>query len=217
MPAEQRKLVHEEVIQPGDAWAGIVKKGQYLRAIDLEGQQVGDLVFFNANNIKECNCHGITRSRQFLGKPGAPYKIIDRVTEGNVIFSTAYRPMATIVSDTPVRKGVHDMFFHMCNQQMYAHLGYPERKGCWEAECEVLAKYDIAPEQIPDPINIFMNTEHDVAEQRIIIHAPITRPGDYIEFQMEMDCIAGLACCPHDIGAPVTGDHPTPLKIEVYE
>ena len=217
MPTKQRKLIYEEVIQPGNGWAGIVKKGQYLRIIDLEGQQPGDLVFFNADNIKECNCHGITRSRQFLGKPGEPVRAVDKVTEGSVIFSTTYRPMATIVADTPVKKGVHDLYFHMCNKKIYEYLGYPGREGCWEIESRILAKYGIAPEQLPDPLNIFMNTEHDIAAGEYHIKEPVTRPGDYIELRLEMDCILGLACCPMDVGPPVVGGKPTPLKVEVCE
>jgi hypothetical protein len=214
--AQERKLLHEEVIKPGNAFGGVLKKGQYLRVIDLEGKQAGDLVFFNEHNIKECNCHGVTRSRQFKSKGAeAKYKIVSRVTEGNVIFSTLYNPMATITADTPPQKGVHDMFFHMCNNDMFKLLGFPERQGCWEAECRALAKYGIAPEQIPDPLNIFMNTE--LKGEQILIHEPVTRPGDYIEVRAEMDVIFGLACCPHDIGAPVNAYNPTPLKIQIYD
>lgn len=215
MEKDRRKLLYEEVIQPGSGFAGVIKRGKHFRVIDLEGKQVGDLVFFNEQNIKECNCHGITKSRQFLGKRGAKYKLVSRVTEGDVIFSTLYRPMATIVADTPVQKGVHDIFLHMCNRDMYAHLGFPDREGCWEIECRILAKYGIAPEQIPDPINVFMNTE--VKKDEILIHEPITQSGDYLEFRMEMDCIVGLTCCPHDIGAAVNAYKLTPLKVEIFD
>ena len=215
MAKEQRKLLYEEVIQPGNAFAGIVKKGQYIRVTDLEGKEAGDLTFFNANNVKECNCHGVTRSRQFVGKKGAKYKVVSRLTVDNTIWSTLYNPMATIVADTPEQKGVHDMFFHMCNNSMFAHLGFPEREGCWEASCRALEKYGIEPAQIPDPLNIFMNSE--LRGDQILIHEPVTRPGDYIELRMEMDCIVGLSCCPHDIGAPVNAYNPTPLKVEIFD
>jgi uncharacterized protein YcgI (DUF1989 family) len=215
--SEQRKLVHEELIQPGDGWAGTLEKGQHVRFVDVEGEQVGDLVFFNADNIKECISTGITRSRQFLGRPGAPYRLVHRVTEGDVIFSSAYRPMATIVADTPPIKGIHELDLHMCNNALYKHLGYPDREGCWEITSRVVAKYGIAPEQIPDPLNIFLNAEHDPKTATFTILRPISRPGDYIEFRLEMDCIVAIPVCPMDVGAPVNGDKPTPLKVEVYD
>ena len=217
MSTEQRKLIHEQIIQPGEGWADILKKGQYLRIIDVEGQQVGDLIFFNEHNIKECMSPGVTRSRQFIGKPGAPYKIIDNVTEGDVILSTAYQPMATVVADTPVKKGVHTLVLHLCNKQLYEHLGYPDREGCFEIASRVLAKYGITPEQIPDPLNVFMNVEHDVAGGQFIVREPVSRPGDYIEFRMEMDCIAAFPVCPFDLVGNANGDKPTPLKVQIYE
>lgn len=217
MSAEQRKLIYEEIIPPGEGWAGIVKKGQHLRIIDVEGQQVGDLVFFNEHNVKECMSPGVTRSRQFLGKPDAPYKLIYKVTEGNFILSTAYRPMATIVADTPTPKGIHTLEMHMCDKTMYKHLGYPDREGCLEISSRLFAEYGIATEQIPDPLNVFMNVEHDLSGEQLIIKEPVSRPGDYIEFRAEMDLIAGFPVCPMDIGAPTNGPKPTSLKVEIYE
>ena len=217
MSPERRKLTFEQIIQQGDGWAGIVKKGQYVRFIDVEGEQVGDIVFFNADNVRECFSAGITRSRQFLGKRGASYRLVNRITEGDVIYSTAYRPMATITADTPVIKGIHELDLHMCNKQLYEHLGYPDREGCWEITSRVVAKYGIAPEQIPDPINFFLNAEHDPKTGTFTIIRPISRPGDYIEFRLEMDCIVAFPVCPMDVGAPVNGDKPTPIKVQVYD
>ena len=209
------KILREEVITPGNAFASIVDTGQYFRVTDLEGKQAGDLTFFNKENLKECNCHGVTRSRQFKGKKGSKYGPIWRLSEGNTIWSTLYNKMATITADTPNIKGIHDMFFHMCNNDMFTVLGYPEREGCWEASCKVLAEFGIEPAQIPDPLNIFMYTE--IKGENVVIKEPVTKPGDYIEVRLEMDCIVGLACCPHDIGAPVNAYNPTPLKVQIFD
>ena len=43
----EKKLVFEDIIAPKSALAFAVKKGQFLRIIDLEGKQVGDLILFN--------------------------------------------------------------------------------------------------------------------------------------------------------------------------
>lgn len=37
----------EKIIPPKNALVLVVKEGQYLRTIDIEGQQVGDFVLFN--------------------------------------------------------------------------------------------------------------------------------------------------------------------------
>lgn len=45
----------------------------------------------------------------------------------------------------------------------------------------------------------------------------VSRPGDYIELRMEMDCIMALSSCPMDVIAPTNGCSCTPLKVETHE
>lgn len=62
MSTEQRKQVYYKVVQPGDGWAGIVKKGQYLRIVDIEGEQVADLVFLTPT-IPKSVCLRVSQGR----------------------------------------------------------------------------------------------------------------------------------------------------------
>jgi len=214
-PIKSRTFIHEEVIPPKQGFAMIVRKGQNFRIIDLMGKQVADVVFFNAYNIKEKNCNGISMARQI--RQGEPYKQTDKLTTGDIIFSSAYRPMATIVADTPVPGGIHKLVGHMCNRGLYEAFGYPDHDGCWEILSRVLARYDISPEDIPDSFDVFMNKEHDVAAGQWRIKEPVSRPGDYIEFRMEMDCIVAFSNCPMDVIAPTNNWVCTPLKVEIHE
>ncbi len=75
-----RKLIYEEVIPPKTGFSRIVKKGQYLRIIDLMGKQAADVVFFNEHNTKEKYSNMWSLSRQWLVKPEIPYTIKDRLT-----------------------------------------------------------------------------------------------------------------------------------------
>ena len=45
--------VVNETCKAGDPWSGIVKKGQILRILDLEGNQAVDTLFYNADNPEE--------------------------------------------------------------------------------------------------------------------------------------------------------------------
>ena len=47
------KVLREEVVAPSAHFAAEIRKGQVLRIIDLEGQQVADLVTLNAANLSE--------------------------------------------------------------------------------------------------------------------------------------------------------------------
>jgi uncharacterized protein YcgI (DUF1989 family) len=210
-----RKLIHEEVIPPKQGFAAVVKKGWYFRIIDLKGKQVADVVFFNAENIREKNSNGISMSRQM--RPGESYKLKDKLTTGDVIFSTAYRPMATIVADTPVPKGTHKLVLHMCNQGLYETFGFPDHVGCWEILSRVLAKYAICPEDLPDSFDVFMNIEHDIAAGEWRIKEPVSQPMDYIEFRLEMECIVAFSNCPMDVIGQTNAGVCTPLKLEIYE
>lgn len=62
-----------------------------------------------------------------------------------------------------------------------------------------------------------MNYTHDCTRGYWVIKALVSRPGDYIEFRAEMDCIVALSNCPMDVMAPVNGFRCTPVKVEVYE
>ncbi|MEG1856342.1 MAG: DUF1989 domain-containing protein, partial [Acinetobacter sp.] len=47
------KTVLSEVCPAGEAWMCEVKKGQYFRIIDLEGNQAVDTLFISAENPEE--------------------------------------------------------------------------------------------------------------------------------------------------------------------
>ncbi len=47
------------------------------------------------------------------------------------------------------------------------------------------------------------------------VKEPLSRPGDYIEFEAEGDLIVGLSCCPQDQN-PCNAYHITDLRVEVF-
>ena len=220
---ESRKLVYEEVIPPKTGFSTIVKKGQYFRIIDLMGKQMVDVAFFNVHNTKEKHSNIRSLARQFVVRPQAAYRIKDKLTTGDIIISTAFSPMMTIVADTPVPGGVHKVFGPSCSKELYEFLGYPDHPGCLDILADLLAKYGVSPEEIPDTFDVFMNIEHDVAAGEWRIKEPVSRPGDYIEFRAEMDCIVALSNCPFDVDINISaniqgnGGVCTPIKVEIYE
>jgi hypothetical protein len=60
-----------------------------------------------------------------------------------------------------------------------------------------------------------MNYHHDCAQGRWVIGAPVSKPGDHIEFEAIMDCVVGLSNCPMDVLAPCNGYKCTPVKVEI--
>lgn len=206
-----KKVVLEQVIPSRDSFALEMTRGQFLRVIDVMGKQVSDLVAFNRENYKERLAAYWTRTRNY------PKKIPGRVTVGDVLYSSRSRPLMTITQDTPVPGGIHDISAGMCNRLGYEKFGweFPQEGGCWELLSKAVEPYGIAPEEVPQPFNPFMNTSFDPETGELMIDEPVSRPGDFIELRAEMDCLVALTVCPFH--GPCNGWVITPLKVQVLE
>jgi uncharacterized protein YcgI (DUF1989 family) len=217
----EKKVVFEEVIPPKNALSFIVKKGQFLRIIDLEGKQVGDLVLFNENDYTEKFSPAYTRWTNGRKRDSPKsWSMVQGFTTGHILFSTLLTQMATVTADTPVPGGIHDLMLRMCTSWVYKAAGIQSQKGCLELLAESLEPYGIAKGDIPNPMNVFMNVRYDPTNGMLLIDEPVSRPGDYVEIRTEMDCLVALSTCPDEIVSLCNGHppHPAkPLKIEILE
>ncbi len=160
-----------------------LKKGEYLKVIDPKGQQVSDMVLFNANDPREKLSSG--KSLDF------EENIF--LTTGNQLWSNRSQPMMKIVEDT---NGRNDFLLAPCSPEtfeiMYDYEGY--HPSCFENLYTNLAPFGITPDQIPNAFNIFMNVQ--VKEDgKISVEPPLSKAGDYILFEAKMDLIVGLTAC----------------------
>jgi uncharacterized protein YcgI (DUF1989 family) len=192
-----------------------VNRGQRLRLIDLEGKQVVDMAIFNADNHRERLSTSYSRTRQ-QPKTAGDYFARDRLTVGDALISTTGRPMMTIVEETQPVKGMHDTHHRMCNRVLYDLHGIGPKDGCLEILTGALTPYGITPEEIPDTFDVHMHYRHDTEHGRWLIEEPQSRPGDYVEFVAEMDCLVGLSNCPEDSLTMCNAKHCTPYGVEVY-
>lgn len=206
---------HQHVIPPRSGYALVVKRGQRLRLTDLEGQQVIDMTLYNEENPREKLSTSNSRTR-YRPKPGQEYFGRDHLLAGDTLMSTLCRPMLTILEETAEPPGVHDFHNRMCNRYLYESFGVGPKDGCHEIIAAVVAPYGIAAEDIPDPMNVFMNYAHNCETRRWELKQPVTRPGDYIEFRAEMDCIVGMSNCPAEGLISCNGEGCTPVKVDVF-
>jgi uncharacterized protein YcgI (DUF1989 family) len=164
--------------------AFIVHKGDLFGVVDIEGKQVADLVAFNRSNKKEKLSTAATIDNNasiFL-------------RQGNCIFSNLYHAMLTVVEDTV---GRHDLLYPACSPDMYRYqYGITEsHRSCLENLAAALRSHSIRIEEIPGPVNIFMNTR--VSEDGTIqVEEPLSKAGDHITFKAEMDIIVAVSACP---------------------
>jgi uncharacterized protein YcgI (DUF1989 family) len=123
----------------------------------------------------------------------------------------------TIVKETAEPKGIHDTYIRMCNRLFYESLGREARDGCFETISRAVAAYGILPEDLPDPLNVFMNLQHDCEGQRWVVNEPVTRPGDYIDFRADTDCVVAFSNCADDEITPANGYHCTPVQVQIFD
>jgi uncharacterized protein len=202
-PSAKKRILREETIAPAGYFATELRKGQVLRVIDVEGQQVADIVAINLNKRTEMfsAMNTINLNKQ----------VFPRV--GYVLYSDEASPLMTMIADTC---GVHDMLAGSCssftNERRY---GVKESKNCRDNLAEALKPWGIAWKDMPFSMNAFMNCPIG-DDGNWSIQVPKSKAGDYIDLRAEMDVIAAFSNCPQIFNA-CNGFHLTPLKVAIYE
>jgi uncharacterized protein len=214
--AARGDVVIDQVIPAKRGLAIEATAGQVLRVTDLEGKQVVDMALFNLHNPREKLSTSNSRTR-YVPAEGETYKPRDHLTVGSVLRSTLCEPMAEIIEETPEIKGVHDTHNRMCNRFLYEQYGYGPRDGCHEIISAAIEPWGLRPEDVPDTMDLFMNYHHDCDLGHWIIGEPVTKPGDYIEFRLEMDLLIGFSNCPLDVMNACNGYHCTPVQVTVFD
>jgi uncharacterized protein YcgI (DUF1989 family) len=190
----------EFTIAPKTARAFVVNRGQRLRMTDVEGKQVGDFVAYNLDNLREKFSQARTRA--------FPKNLY--ATKGSHIYSDKDNIMFTIVEDTC---GTHDLIWQPCSKWVYKNRFGVDQEGCAELLAGALADYGYPQIDVVDPFNIFMKTLiHPKGELEIV--EPDSKPGDYIEFSAEMNCLCALSTCPNEY-MPTNGWKITPIRVEI--
>lgn len=160
-----------------------IRRGQVLRVIDPQGEQVSDL-FACAENRRSCWLSG-GRSLDYAGRL--------YLSTGDILYSNDSKPMFTIVDDTV---GMHDFMLTPCSQEMFEILYKYEghHPSCLENLSTSLAEFGIGGEQIHNTFNIFMNVTVD-SRGKVTVGIPNSKAGDHIDLRAEMDMICGLTAC----------------------
>lgn len=179
-------MICEDVseIAPRTGTAFKVMKGQRLRVIDPQGEQVSDMLAFNAHDTNEVISSGRTldyASKLFL-------------SVGDPLYSNRSNVMLRIVED---KVGRHDFLLTPCSKDTFRII-YGDKNphhGCFGNLSNALAPYGIAPDQIPIAFNIFMNVHVDGVSGELRVDPPMSKAGDHILFEAEMDLIVALTAC----------------------
>ncbi|MGB8705283.1 MAG: urea carboxylase-associated family protein [Gillisia sp.] len=172
-----------EIIEKQTGAAFSLKKGQKLKVTDPEGEQVSDMVLFNAEDKREKISSGKTLD----------FEESILITRGNFLWSNRSRKMMKILEDT---NGRNDFLLAPCSPEtfkiMYKNDGY--HPSCFENLYKNLDSFGIEPDDIPTAFNIFMNVQFR-PDGKLSVEAPMSKAGDYVLFEAQMDLIVGLTAC----------------------
>ena len=204
-------MAKKEVFVPAmEGGSCTVRRGETIRIVDVEGQQICDFTCFNLHNPQEKLSTGETVNFSTVTGNGSIY-----ITAGSKIYSNLQNPMFEVTKDQA--RGVHDVLFAPCSSPLYmAQLGDPNHRNCRDNLTQAVEPYGLRYIDVPDPINIFQSTRPK-GDGTIDWQPAATKAGEYIELKALMDCIVAVSACPYDQeldGKRPNGPKCTPLKIQ---
>ena len=172
------------IIPPRSGVSFILKKGQRLTIVDIEGEQVSDFICYNLHDKAEYLSSGRT----------IDYAETIFLTTGHPFYSNRSNIMFDMISDTV---GRHDFLLTPCSADTFRIIyGHTEpHRGCFGNLCEALKEYGITPDNIPVSFNIFMHVTVDKDTGKISVLPPKSKAGDYVVLEARMDLLVGLTAC----------------------
>ncbi len=160
-----------------------LKKGEKLKVISPEANQVADLFCFSNLRVRDALSSG--RS--------IDYNESILFTFGDTLYSAAGFPLLKILEDTC---GRHDFLVTPCSLQMFRMLSNSNdyHPSCHENLCRALGSSTFPTELISTTFNIFMNYEFNLSG-KLTLQKPCNKLGDYIIFEASEDITVGLTAC----------------------
>ena len=172
------------IIPPRSGVSFILKNGQKLKVVDIEGEQVSDFICYNLKDTAEYLSSGRT----------IDYAETIFLTKGNLFYSNRSNVMFEMIEDTV---GRHDFLLTPCSSDtfriIYGHSS--PHCGCLGNLAIALKQFEITTDDIPICFNIFMNVAVDGETGKISVLPPKSKAGDYIIIEAKMDLIVGMTAC----------------------
>ena len=185
----------------------LVKKGEYIQIIDVDGRQMTDFQCFSAHKLDKGieRPLDVTTTRSFMANsfpmPGMHSKYFDQDWDA----------LVEVIQDT---SGRHDAFMMACTAKYYDDIGYPGHANCSENFNYALKSYSIEPRPGWMAANFFYNTFIG-ADASVMSDESWSRPGDYVLMRALTDLVCVSSSCPDDTSSG-NGWHLTDIHVRTY-
>jgi uncharacterized protein len=193
----------DHIVPARAAWDHVVRAGESLRIIDLEGNQAVDFLLYAARDDSERYSAQDTIAAQ--------RNIFLRT--GSVLMSNEGNPMAQVARTTVA---YHDTIGGACscesNTLRYGHHTKAQQ-ACVDNFLDANLRHGRGKRDMVSNINWFMNVPVE-ADGTLGIVDGISAPGLYVDLKALMDVVAVVSNCPQ-INNPCNGFNPTPVRVVI--
>lgn len=194
-------------VKSSTAEAYLVRKGEFIQIIDVDGRQCTDFQCFDARKLDRGQALplDVTTTRTYQNHaypmPGLHAKYFDQ----------DLTPLVEVIQDTC---GRHDAFAMACSAKYYDDIGYPGHVNCTDNFNAALAPYGVPGRRGWMAANFFFNTSID---EHGVMYAdePWSRPGDYVLLRALTDIVCVSSACPDDT-SPANGWMLTDIHLRSY-
>jgi uncharacterized protein YcgI (DUF1989 family) len=186
--------------------AAFADAGQKIKVINTHGEQVVDTWAFVRRSLDEFMSMEHTRATLVKLVPAL----------GDHLYTSRRRPILTLVEDTS--PGVHDTLMAACDDYRYKLLGCTDyHDNCTDNLAAAMDALGLEAPETPSPLNLFMNIPWS-ADGALAFEPPLTRPGDYVVLEANLDLVIAFSACPQDI-LPVNGKagQPTEAHFQILD
>lgn len=196
--------LYRHVVPAEAPWSGLVRKGETIRIVDLQGCQAVDTLFYRADDLGERYS-----AQDTLHEQGSAY-----VTTGTRLISNDGNLLGIVTADTC---GRHDTSAGACScESNTVRFGHATKylHACRENFAMEVSRYGLTKRDIVPNINFFMNVPVEPSGALAIVDG-VSAPGDYVEITAAMDVICVISNCPQ-INNPCNGFNPTPIEVLIW-
>jgi hypothetical protein len=198
--------VHDFTVNAGDPFVREIKQRQYVRIVDLKGNQAVDTLFYNARDYSDrYSAQDTIRNQRNI-----------YLTTGTQLISNYGHLLLTIVADTC---GRHDTLGGACAAESNM-VRYDIAKRYMHACRNSFLKgalawgHGLEKRDLTSNINFFMNVPV-TPDGELTFEDGISDARKYVELRSEMDTLMVISNCPQ-LNNPCNGYDPTPIQVLIW-
>lgn len=210
-PSPNLPVTHQETLRGGQMWSRILRRGQILRLVDLEGGACVGALFYNADHLLDRYNMPDTLKAQHIA----------RLTRWNALFSDMGRVLCSIVDDTC---GWHDTITGHADAAgslaKYGPGAYQELRNDFIRNTHdnfliELGKYGLGAKDVVANVNFFVKVRADLDGNLEWVPGN-SKAGSSVALRSDMRTLVILSNTPHPLD-PAKAYAPKPVALSVLD